>query len=519
MRVVRKQRLALLVAGLIILTSCTTPLEGSEDPGSPASPTAPPIDTAVPALPTTTPTIIPTVAPSYDELIEFLDQFNARLREPNFAASVQSLMSSEFGYGLWRAEWQILAPENAVQNIASLFEDSPHYTLQLMADEPSTLLDGQNPYQMLGLEKTVTAVEFAQGLGTDQRGEAFLFFTSQAGRTVWEAVLVAPDGFQPAHANIVPPVGLIYRISGDGLWVIDEDLQPQRLGEAEGLPSPTLSYAAYPDFEAGSGLVSIVDLGEGSQRTIELPGRLVGCFAWQSETHVLCSIRFEGEEDAPNLGHLTRIGVVDGTVEVIERERWLFSPPAISPDGRIIAFDGGGQESFLWQDGAVEPFEHTSFAGLPEGGLRSISSPSYSPDGTHIAWFVGTNTGSAIAIFDLAARTVKLLHEFEPIGFGGWFPPVAWSPDSRWLAAQLLAYPPEQEGLWLIAADGSRELRLGDRTMQSPLWLSDVTLLYTNAADGKLSTIEQYDLVSDQRVTLSIREGAFLVGLHRWQPE
>ena len=338
--------------------------------------------------------------------------------------------------------------------------------------------------------------------------------TQPAAPTFTELPTATPTS-QLTPETIAPPVGLIFRIYGNGLWVINQDVQPQSLGEAEGLPSPQLRYIAYPDFEASRNQVLIVDLSDDSQRVIELPGRMVGCFIWQSETHLLCGIRFEEEEDAPDLGHLTRIGVEDGTVQIIEYERWLFSPPAVSPDGQTIAFDGSGQEVFLWQDGAVEPFAHTSYSGMPEGGLRRISSPSFSPDGTRLALFVGIDTSNAIAIFDMAAGTVKLLHEFEPNGFGGYFPSVVWSPDSRWFAAQVIAYPSEQSGLWLIAADGSQELQLGDRTMQTPLWLSELALLYTRNAEGKLSTIEQYDLVSGQIGTLAFPEGAYLIGLHR----
>lgn len=70
----------------------------------------------------------------------------------------------------------------------------------------------------------------------------------------------------------------------------------------------------------------------------------------------------------------------------------------------------------------------------------------------------------AIAVFDLAARTGRLLHPYEGVGMGGWESSPSWSPDGQWLSTYIRDQNQEQAGLWLLRPDGSEEQRLGSGT-------------------------------------------------------
>ena len=78
-------------------------------------------------------------------------------------------------------------------------------------------------------------------------------------------------------------------------------------------------------------------------------------------------------------------------------------------------------------------------------------------------------------MFDVEARTARVLHPFAPQGVG-WSAAPAWSPDGQWLAfgdSSTL----DQAGLWVARADGLWEehhLGLGGNPVWSPdgKWLA-----------------------------------------------
>jgi Tol biopolymer transport system component len=110
---------------------------------------------------------------------------------------------------------------------------------------------------------------------------------------------------------------------------------------------------------------------------------------------------------------------------------------AASPDGQTIAY-GAGQNGLLfnWETG-VELFDPRQFGmNSPKG--QAIASPSWSPLGDKLAWFVSgffnDQEMSGYGIFDLNAQTFTLVHPFNILGTDGFPPAASWSPDGEWLA-------------------------------------------------------------------------------------
>ena len=95
----------------------------------------------------------------------------------------------------------------------------------------------------------------------------------------------------------------------------------------------------------------------------------------------------------------------------------------------------------------------------------------------------------ALAVFDLQAKTVDFIHQYQPVGgSGGWKPPAQWSPDGGWIAftTQGQGRVPE---LVAMRVDGSEAITLGSGTL--PLWGPDSSkLIFTRPDPGGGSFLE-----------------------------
>ena len=228
--------------------------------------------------------------------------------------------------------------------------------------------------------------------------------------------------------------------------------------------------------------------------------------------------------------------VVRGTRQVTS-EAGLFLDPALSPDGKLLAYaagpssrmrlyvrslDGGRaipltdsmpgrQRSPRWSpDGSRIAFMASGLgiAVVPAlGGQARVivpdqprspptSSPAWSPDGKRLAYAAGQR----IRAREVDSGRDTLIADFSTLGgFGGAFH-LAWSPDGKWIAASLgngrFAFGGAELGriapAYLVAAEVAtgRVLRLtvdsSDARMDlSPVWTSDSRrLLYVSTREG-----------------------------------
>src|SRR5215208_6723543 len=149
--------------------------------------------------------------------------------------------------------------------------------------------------------------------------------------------------------------------------------------------------------------------------------------------------------------------------------------PAISPDGKRLAFSAAGGAPAFGYEGAVE------------------SSASWSPDGTRLV-FASTQSGTAdIYILDLGQSgapkvtpfqgTTTTEADFEP----------AWSPDGKSIAFTSNRAGGDAE-IYVAAVAGGEPVRLTTRagTDASPTWLSDGRIAYV-AWDGDSSRLRIVD--------------------------
>jgi hypothetical protein len=298
------------------------------------------------------------------------------------------------------------------------------------------------------------------------------------------AAYPAPEEEAPAAPELSldrPPAGLVFEDSG-GLWRLNAEGDPERLSTRTGLePSPDLTRAAYIEGDD----VFVLDLASGEAENItEGSGRAHYFVIWwpaRPDTLILGS---QGEEDiGPNNGRLTLVDASGNGYEVVAEEV-SFAFPEGDPDGSRIAYDEAGQPYIYDVDNGIRtPFDPAAFE-LPEGvTVQRAASPAWSPDGGSLAFMMGILRDDgpeqeeiALGVFDLDAGTAQVIHSYVTLGRGGWFQAPRWSPDGQWLTFPVETGDDER-GLWLSAADGSREQLIGGNAFATPVWHASANAL------------------------------------------
>ncbi len=184
----------------------------------------------------------------------------------------------------------------------------------------------------------------------------------------------------------------------------------------------------------------------------------------------------------------TRISTDGKNYQILDPLNGLENLPALSPDGKLLAFDGGIiYDLETGQKETIHPAEY----GLPveasnEAGDPQLVSPLWSPDGKQIAWIghVNERGDNGLYVFDLSAHHGQILLTYSPYyvtlmlpAWRRWSAPgIAWSPDSRWIAfSDSEMAEQEYAFLWVFSRDGTTRIKFneGDLNTGPGIWSQD----------------------------------------------
>jgi hypothetical protein len=280
------------------------------------------------------------------------------------------------------------------------------------------------------------------------------------------AITLAPTAGSPA-------TGLVYRL-GDQVWQINADGNPVAMAAAldpQILPGQFTPRAVV--FDGGRWMVSwwdwsdlwAVDLGSGQVRNITNTPSQEECCAqfWAARPDVLIFQSRLIETGGLASGFLATVNLDGSNYRILDETEAPLGLPALSPDGSTIAYDHAGKPwLYRWETGP-EAFNVAEYGLAADPERYWLTSPAWSPNGAYLAYMVSGDLDgsgkpqSGVALFDLQARTYRLVRPFEPAGTEGALHAPIWSPDGNWLA--VFENSLDQPGVWVIHPDGSGTLR------------------------------------------------------------
>jgi hypothetical protein len=270
--------------------------------------------------------------------------------------------------------------------------------------------------------------------------------------------------------------GLVYTdIPADETWWIDSNGFPQLLyPERDAKPSPAGDRVLLDRDDS----IWVVDLFTGEEINLTADSnRLEGGSQWwpaNPEVIVFNSVDM-ADGWGMSYGPVSIISEDGSNYQVLE-ESSSFGSPAPSPDGNTIAYDTGYAAWLYRLDTGKEPFNVGEY-GLETPEDFKIGSPSWSPDGMKLTWWVGGSFAPSyewnlgLALFDLDTKDFQFVHRYQPLGgSGGWIPPAQWSPDGGLLALTIRGQGRVPD-VMVMRVDGSEAIMLGSGAL--PLWSPD----------------------------------------------
>jgi dipeptidyl aminopeptidase/acylaminoacyl peptidase len=252
---------------------------------------------------------------------------------------------------------------------------------------------------------------------------------------------------EPTPTGIFAPVAgrIVYENEAEGLWAIDPSG-----------PSDTAAGPSVAD-EVASTLVRL-DLEEATP------------LGWSSDgTELLFSRPDAASAESLFPQEYLYILHADGSETRLNRDPISFGGATISPDGTRVVFAAWGDDAGLW----VVDAEGGRPVRLPvPGAAEIVADPTFSPDGTQIA-YVGTgNHENHVWVMDADGSSAHEILANEPtlVGGGG---SLQWSPAGDRIAIQVRSPDPEGiNAIYTFAPDGSDFVRVVSAA-SSPYWSPD----------------------------------------------
>ncbi len=153
-----------------------------------------------------------------------------------------------------------------------------------------------------------------------------------------------------------------------------------------------------------------------------------------------------------------------------------YTRPALSSDGKTIAYDSLGVPMLYEIGAASRPLDVSQYGFQTEIPNAVFTSPSFSPDGHQLTWWVSEGPSESprhfsLVRFDLTRQTTVTLHSYTaPAGILSWLDSPIWSPGGQWIAAQTRSEVSPWD-LWIFSRDGTVSQRFG--LGANPVWSPD----------------------------------------------
>ncbi|RPI94937.1 MAG: hypothetical protein EHM40_04795 [Chloroflexi bacterium] len=139
------------------------------------------------------------VEKSFEFLTQDFTKFGQTLVETlnahNFATA-DVLMDQSFMIALWQSQGTSYTPDLAIEQLQTNYLGAGTVLAADPNKDLNTLLNGSNPYSIVGLDPSNSQALFVSGWGLDGKDEAILYTTRLAdGSLYWHSVLIAKGGF------------------------------------------------------------------------------------------------------------------------------------------------------------------------------------------------------------------------------------------------------------------------------------------------------------------------------------
>jgi hypothetical protein len=473
---------------------------------------------------------------SADQILETLPSESVIL-SPEFAAQWMSenysptAMPSESTTEAGIVSGRICYPSEFIPEMMVFFQES---TTGDIIEFP--ILENQSTYSIVLTPGRYTAYAYLNsgaslggaytemvlcGLSVECSDHTLVEFDVQSGETLDSIDICdwyAPESLPPdPRADEVPLAGMIYTTQGGEYYLIESNGNAQQLFDGMGLAIPyTGSYGVYFDNDD----LHAIDLFEGGQFNLTNTPDLIET-SYQFEVGLPEELLFTAiaDTDIAGPGYTGGLYIIDmdGTDQRTidsEHNAGYFSA---SPDGQSIAY-GVGETAYLftWETG-VQTFDPRQY-GMDSPRGMGIASPSWSPAGDKLAWFVsgffgGQEDSQGFGIFDLQAKIFQLIHPHQ-MPAGDAIPPAAkWSPDGEWLAISTFDVDQTRNGVWLVnTLNPQQEFFMGSFS-GSPVfgpWDKEKKILayYRYDVSEEASQVWLYDLVSGDHRPASLPPNA-----------